>query len=278
MAALRAVVMGPVEDRSIIGYVDDLSGVYSAQQRRLGSAEGERDGRYPVRDVSGAVIGAVDAQADERGGHAVYDAHDQVIGTAYTATFVEAATSRAGLIAAGDGQDARPEITAGAALLLLAAEAASIATPSGAGALSGGVAQLAQEGYQRLKDDHAQTLAERQRLEARGELVDKSAAQRMKFIGTVLVEMVPLGLGPWGLGDLITLIESIAGRTLDGLRLSKFERLIYLGASAIPVVPARPVVTIYRMIERGRAHEASGGQGPARLPSPRDLNPLDGLK
>jgi hypothetical protein len=278
MAALRAVVMGPVEDRDIIGYVDDLGGVYSAQQRRLGGVAVERDGRYPVQNTSGAVVGSVDAAPNEQGGHAVYDPLNRVVGTAYATTFVEAATARAGLIAAGDGQDSQPEITAGAALLLLSTAAPGMTAPADAGAYSSGIAHLAQEGYQRLKEDHAQTLVERQRLEASGKLTDNVAAQRMKFLATVLVEMIPLGLGPWGLGDLITLLESIAGRTLDGLRLSKFERLIYLGASAIPVVPARPVVTVYRMLERGRAHEASGGKGPAQLPSPRDLNPLDGLQ
>ena len=276
MAALRAVVMGPADDRSIIGYVDDLGGVYTAQQRRLGGLSVEQGGRSPVLDASGAVVGAVETQADERGGHAVYDSHNQAVGTAYATSFVEAATARAGLIAAGDGQAAHPELTAGAALLLLSRETASPAAAPVAGAAGGGFAHLAHEGYERLREDHAQTLAERQRLEATGKLTDNDAAKRMKFIATVLVEMIPLGLGPWGLGDLITLIESIAGRTLDGLKLSLFERLIYLGASAIPVVPARPVVTVYRMIERNRAHEARGGQ--AQLPSPRDLNPLDGVK
>lgn len=53
-----------------------------------------------------------------------------------------------------------------------------------------------------------------------------------------------------------------------------FERLIYLGASAIPVVPARPVVTVYRLIERSRAHQAAGKAGAPDLPSVADLNPI----
>lgn len=67
-------------------------------------------------------------------------------------------------------------------------------------------------------------------------------------IATMIVEMIPGGLGPWGVGDLITALEAVAGRTLDGLRLSPSERMIYLGASAIPVVPARPIIAGYRML------------------------------
>ena len=108
-------------------------------------------------------------------------------------------------------------------------------------------------------------------------MLDSVAAQRMKFIATVLVEMIPLGLGPWGIGDVLTLIESMAGRTLDGLKLSIFERLIYLGASAIPVLPARPIVTVYRMIERARAQESGTAGKTAALPTPADLNPIEGM-
>ena len=68
-------------------------------------------------------------------------------------------------------------------------------------------------------------------------------------IATMIVEMIPGGLGPWGVGDLITALEALAGRTLDGLRLTPTERMIYLGASAIPVVPARPIIAGYRMLQ-----------------------------
>jgi len=71
-------------------------------------------------------------------------------------------------------------------------------------------------------------------------------------LATVIVEMIPGGLGPWGVGDLMTAIEAIAGRTLDGLKLSGSERLIYLGASAIPLVPARPIIGAYQMLIRTR--------------------------
>jgi hypothetical protein len=73
-------------------------------------------------------------------------------------------------------------------------------------------------------------------------------------LATMIVEMIPGGLGPWGVGDVITALEAVAGRTLDGLRLSGSERLIYLGASAIPVVPARPIIAAYRWLFRKRSH------------------------
>ena len=59
-------------------------------------------------------------------------------------------------------------------------------------------------------------------------------------------EMIPGGLGAWGVGDVVTAIEGVAGRTLDGLRLTGTERGIYLVASAIPLVPARPIIAVWR--------------------------------
>ena len=70
----------------------------------------------------------------------------------------------------------------------------------------------------------------------------------LKAIITMVMEMIPGGLGPWGIGDIVTAIEAFAGRTLDGLRLSISERFVYLGASAIPVVPARPILAVYRWL------------------------------
>lgn len=64
----------------------------------------------------------------------------------------------------------------------------------------------------------------------------------------MVIEMIPGGIGPWGVGDIVTAIEAVSGRTLDGLRLSLSERLVYLGASAIPVVPARPILAVYRWL------------------------------
>jgi hypothetical protein len=80
--------------------------------------------------------------------------------------------------------------------------------------------------------------------------VDVTAGQRVKTLVTVIVEMIPGGLGPYGIGDLATALEGLAGRTMDGLKLTLFERLLYLGASAIPVVPARPFISAYRWTQR----------------------------
>jgi hypothetical protein len=79
---------------------------------------------------------------------------------------------------------------------------------------------------------------------------EKRSGVPLAAVATMIVEMIPGGLGPWGVGDLITALEAIAGRTLDGLHLSPTERAIYLGASAIPVVPARPIIAGYRMLRR----------------------------
>jgi hypothetical protein len=67
-----------------------------------------------------------------------------------------------------------------------------------------------------------------------------------RTVVTTIVEMIPGGLGPWGVGDVVTAIEGVAGRTLDGLRLTGTERGIYLIASAIPLVPARPIIAVWR--------------------------------
>lgn len=77
---------------------------------------------------------------------------------------------------------------------------------------------------------------------------DRASNATLKAIITMIIEMIPGGLGPWGVGDLVTAIEALWGRTLDGLHLSASERLVYLGASAIPVVPARPILAVYRWL------------------------------
>ena len=75
---------------------------------------------------------------------------------------------------------------------------------------------------------------------------EQQSGLTFRTIVTTIVEMIPGGLGPWGVGDVVTALEAVAGRTLDGLRLTGTERMIYLGASAIPLVPARPIVAIWR--------------------------------
>ena len=75
---------------------------------------------------------------------------------------------------------------------------------------------------------------------------EQRSGPTFRSIVTTIVEMIPGGLGPWGVGDVVTALEAVAGRTLDGLRLTGTERMIYLGASAIPLVPARPIIAIWR--------------------------------
>jgi hypothetical protein len=81
---------------------------------------------------------------------------------------------------------------------------------------------------------------------------DRASGATLKAIITMVIEMIPGGFGPWGIGDVVTAIEAVAGRTVDGLRLTWSERLIYLGASAIPVVPARPILAGYRWLLSSR--------------------------
>jgi len=75
---------------------------------------------------------------------------------------------------------------------------------------------------------------------------EKPYGLTFRTVVTTIVEMIPGGLGPWGVGDVVTAIEAVAGRTLDGLRLTGTERGIYLVASAIPLVPARPIIAVWR--------------------------------
>src|SRR5690349_19200500 len=75
---------------------------------------------------------------------------------------------------------------------------------------------------------------------------DRASNAPRKATITMRIEMIPGGLGPWSIGDVVTAIEAVAGRTVDGLRLTVSERMIYLGASAIPLVPARPILALYR--------------------------------
>ncbi len=296
MTSLSAITIGPQDDRRIIGYVDDLGGVYDIQQRRVGGVGMEHNGRYAIQDPRGVVIGSVESSAGPAGGHAVYDNFNAVIGSGFTDRFEEATTGQVGLMAYNAGRGEHAGLISSAALLLLVHSPVSYLAPDWkAEALDHTVQEsrrmahdgieMVQTGVNRLMDEHTQTLMDRERRAKAGSIVDVSAGQRMKTAGTIIVEMIPLGLGPWGIGDVITFIEGAIGRTLDGLRLSNLERLIYFGASAIPVVPARPVVTIYRIIERGRAHEVELREAERRevnyserlddIPTGSDLNPFN---
>lgn len=71
-----------------------------------------------------------------------------------------------------------------------------------------------------------------------------------------ILEMIPGGVGPWGVGDIATAVEAVIGRTLIGWeKLSWTERGIYLVASAIPVVPARPLIAGYRYLKNRSANQ-----------------------
>lgn len=55
-----------------------------------------------------------------------------------------------------------------------------------------------------------------------------------------LVESIPFGLGPYGIGDAISLYEAINGKMIFGPRLDTLDRIISLIASLLPIVPATP--------------------------------------
>jgi hypothetical protein len=119
--------------------------------------------------------------------------------------------------------------------------------------MSNGLLPGAQEAAQTVDgvDAHQQAMARGERPAA------VRSAPPILTLATVVVEMIPGGLGPWGIGDVVTAIEALAGRTIDGLRLSRSERLVYLGASAIPLVPARPIIGVYRMLTGAHGGGAS---------------------
>lgn len=95
--------------------------------------------------------------------------------------------------------------------------------------------------------------------------INPQKGKQLKAVITMLVEMIPGGIGPWGVGDIVTAIEAVAGRTIDGLHLSISERIIYLGASAIPVVPARPILGAYRWAK----HQYYQSKQHNQLPEPK---------
>ncbi len=82
--------------------------------------------------------------------------------------------------------------------------------------------------------------------------VDPAAGNAVRTIITILIEMIPGPIAGYGIGDMATALEAIFGHTMDGLKLSPTERVVYLGASAIPVVPARPIIAVYRYFTRNR--------------------------
>lgn len=55
-----------------------------------------------------------------------------------------------------------------------------------------------------------------------------------------VIESIPFGLGPYGVGDLISLYEGVKGRMIFGPRLDTIDRVISFIAALIPIVPATP--------------------------------------
>lgn len=55
-----------------------------------------------------------------------------------------------------------------------------------------------------------------------------------------LFESIPFGLGPYGIGDAISLYESYRGKMIFGPQLDKVDRIISFIAALIPLVPATP--------------------------------------
>lgn len=55
-----------------------------------------------------------------------------------------------------------------------------------------------------------------------------------------LVESIPFGLGPYGIGDAVSLYEAIKGKMIFGPRLDTLDRIISFLAALLPIVPATP--------------------------------------
>ncbi len=71
------------------------------------------------------------------------------------------------------------------------------------------------------------------------------------FIVRTLVEMIPGGIGPYGIGDAITFYEGLRGQEiLDGRKLDLVDRIISFAAALIPVVPATPFREAVRVFRR----------------------------
>lgn len=81
---------------------------------------------------------------------------------------------------------------------------------------------------------------------------DPATGNVVRTLITILIEMIPGPIAGYGIGDIATAIEGIFGHTMDGLKLSPTERAVYLGASAIPLVPARPIIAVYRYLTRSQ--------------------------
>ncbi len=54
------------------------------------------------------------------------------------------------------------------------------------------------------------------------------------------IESIPFGLGPYGIGDAISLYEAYKGKMIFGPQLDTLDRIISFLAALIPIVPATP--------------------------------------
>ena len=59
---------------------------------------------------------------------------------------------------------------------------------------------------------------------------DRTSSATLKAIITMVIEMIPGGIGPWGVGDIVT--------------------------AAIPVVPARPVLAAIRWMQNQNQNQS----------------------
>lgn len=86
------------------------------------------------------------------------------------------------------------------------------------------------------------TRDQRLMMEARQSWI-KNAAADISMTG---LESWSGGVGPYGPGDLITLVEAVIGRQVTGERLDWAGRAVNLVAAAVPVLPGRPFVEALR--------------------------------
>lgn len=56
-----------------------------------------------------------------------------------------------------------------------------------------------------------------------------------------LIESIPFGIGPYGIGDIISLYEGIKGQMIFGPKIDFIDRLISFFAACIPLLPATPL-------------------------------------
>lgn len=99
-----------------------------------------------------------------------------------------------------------------------------------------------------LWEDHIRILKERKSEEKEREIHPVLSAA--KYLLATGVESLPGPFAGYGVGDIVTGLEAVIGKTLDGTDLSLSERGIYAIATAIPGVPGRPIVTIYRQLDK----------------------------